>query len=44
MKTNKIVKPISQDQVKIAANDIAKNISELSKSELARKKRVDPEV
>lgn len=42
MKPNKIPKPASADQVKSIQNDAFKNISELGKIELARKKKVDP--
>lgn len=44
MKTNKEIKPGSEDQVKKASNDAIKNISELGKLELERKKKVDPGV
>ena len=42
MKPNKDIKPDSEDQVKKASNEANKNISELGKTELARKKKVDP--
>ncbi len=42
MKTKKSIKPDSEDQATTSANDAVKNISELGKTELIRKKRVDP--
>jgi hypothetical protein len=44
MKSKKPVVPNTQDQVNNAANEAVKNISNLGKTELARKKKVDPGV
>lgn len=44
MKTEKTIKPNSADQEKSAAAEAIKDISQSTKTELLRKKRVDPEV
>jgi|GEM_PF-3284574 len=44
MKTKKTIKPNSADQETSAAAEAVKNISQLNKTELVRKKLVDPEV
>ncbi len=44
MKNKKPVSPNAQNQGSNTANEAMKNISDLSKTELARKKKVDPEI
>lgn len=44
MKNKKPVAPNAQNQVTNASQEAIKNISDLGKTELARKKKVDPGV
>lgn len=44
MKTKKTTTPTSGDQATNSAIDSVKNIADLGKTELERKKKVDPEV
>ncbi|MEB2781278.1 hypothetical protein [Algoriphagus persicinus] len=44
MAPKKIIKPASTDEATTSSSDAVKNITELGKTELERKKRVDPGV